>query len=1173
MVKPQKLSREYLEEILAEVKAHLPGWKYAVLVQAARARAGGRARGRTDGPNFLEKIALESITPRRLRDISDSDVRVTWLRINQWFATATRESNPVEDIVNAAVWTIAEMKRRGFEVDEQKPVARAAAEFAGKGAGVLAKAGRLPANVMVVPDFVSIVGSTAKGKKDARDFDVVIRANWNKAIVEIQQQNVFVPLRNTLDPNKDELLQFISNPQGAHGDNIPLYDLVLRRKATIGVKIVKSTTELILKHGPVVEALKANEDAKRTGVMLSLRVPSSVASKLALEGGESVETLHLTLAYLGKTPELPGDVRERAAKALDRATADFPPMRGKISGVGRFAGSKTSDGMDVFYASFDAPLLSEFRERLVSELRIEGVAPKSDHGFTPHITLAYVDPKKDLPRKALPSLAFVVDAAELVIGNKMAVASFFTGSVAKSFPNRIAEGGVHVHNLERENLKTKKDGTHQHLFFLPDGTRFLSEINGEHEHSLASDTVDETPRRSEGEHTHKVILPPELAERFGAKEVESEKDGPHSHQLQGWSSAFDGVHIHKLIMPDGTVAKNLWPGEYWEHRGKPAQAGVPDAPPAQELAKQEKDVCDLNSPDYDRAACLALRQRQGELVPTLGEPGARVVFVGASPGRVDKARRRAFSGPVGKVFNERYLQPLGLERSDVAIINAVPQLLKDERGHDRQPDKSEIGIWTGWLHEEMHRLQPRIVVALGKTAAAALGQCVDFTLPHPGRIAKFGTNGELKRKLKQIRKALDDHGGLLTCDDCWIDPVSKQVPGAEGGGETRGMRALRTWEDTWTEQLPSSGKGRYTYQHHWRGLDAEKGEDRLTDRQLLNTDHSLHGDIRLEGDDSLWGFAVLIGSAADNKGGDKLLSLKAGDETRLQMANKLQQPKAWLDVGKRTPLVTAPGEVGATSLKSAKFFALDNGTYQLGVARQRAVEVFLKSEKLDSRGLNGRYLLTFAPVGGRRIWLLQRPEDQTPIADRRERDELIREVRARRQKFLVWSKPGQRPEKINVRSGQVVKSALVKIAKADAEKQIIYAVVLDPYQVDAHEDWIPPKDVEDTAHGWFKDSREIDLQHKSPSSSQAVESWVEAYPSKSDYQKAIRGEPHKVYRRKFGDDIVHSGAWIAGVELTDADWARFKSGEIGAFSIKAFGVRTRTTTMEMPRVTFVDLGI
>lgn len=59
---------------------------------------------------------------------------------------------------------------------------------------------------------------------------------------------------------------------------------------------------------PVVETMKANDDAKRQGVMVALMLGSDTAEQLAVDGGEPASDLHLTLAYLGKLENLPDDV-------------------------------------------------------------------------------------------------------------------------------------------------------------------------------------------------------------------------------------------------------------------------------------------------------------------------------------------------------------------------------------------------------------------------------------------------------------------------------------------------------------------------------------------------------------------------------------------------------------------------------------------------------------------------------------------------------------------------------------------------------------------------------------------------------------------------------------------------------------------------------------------------
>jgi hypothetical protein len=530
---------------------------------------------------------------------------------------------------------------------------------------------------------------------------------------------------------------------------------------------------------------------------------------------------------------------------------------------------------------------------------------------------------------------------------------------------------------------------------------------------------------------------------------------------------------------------------------------------------------------------------------------------------MDAARREPLVGPVGETFAELYLAPLGLQRQEVAITNAVPLLLTDG-AEVREPTPDEVDEWSDWLQQELDRIAPRLVVALGSVAATALGELADAKLPHPASVRRFGDTGEVKRKLRRVREALEN--------------VQKQRPrGLEEGSEnTRGAAANREWADRWHELLPKSGKGRFVYQHHWRGLSED--ETRLSDSSLLDTDRSLHGDLRLEGDGGLWGWAVLIGSAADNRraGGDKLLTMKPGDQRKLRLQAKLQQPTGWLDVGTSKPHVIESGGPGATAEKAAKIFAIDSGTYRLGVVRRSSAEIFL-----DGGRLKGRYIIQLAEADDdgdrRRFWLIDKPEDQQPIAERRDRADLIGELKQKGQKFLVWAKPGERPEKIDVRTGKVVKAEQwIEISKADPVKRIVYGVVLDPYgrdgpQEDAHLDWNPPAEIEKTAHAFAKGDRKIKLQHDGPANATVVETWVEQYPNRGEYLKAMRGEPHRVHRRKFGSDALHSGAWVLGVELGEKEWQAYEAGEINAFSPGGHGIRRPIARSQMPNVTFIDL--
>ena len=165
---------------------------------------------------------------------------------------------------------------------------------------------------------------------------------------------------------------------------------------------------------------------------------------------------------------------------------------------------------------------------------------------------------------------------------------------------------------------------------------------------------------------------------------------------------------------------------------------------------------------------------------------------------------------------------------------------------------------------------------------------------------------------------------------------------------------------------------------------------------------------------------------------------------------------------------------------------------------------------------------------------------------------------------------------LGIEPGSEASGNPVQINKAEKAKQIVYGVVLDPYgkngaQADGHNDWPPPAMIEKAAHEYMKGPKVIGMRHGQKANAHVVESWIEMYPTQEDYRKALNDEPHQVSRRPFGDDVLHSGSWVIGVQLGNDEWAAYERGDINAFSPGGLGVRTPITQSMMPEVEFVDL--
>jgi DNA polymerase len=105
-----------------------------------------------------------------------------------------------------------------------------------------------------------------------------------------------------------------------------------------------------------------------------------------------------------------------------------------------------------------------------------------------------------------------------------------------------------------------------------------------------------------------------------------------------------------------------------------------------------------------------------------GPADAHMMLVGEQPGDQEDLAGRPFVGPAGIVL-DKALEAAGIERSSVYITNAVKHFKNEPRGKRRlhkKPDTSEIDICRFWLDNEIEIVRPRVVVALGATAARGL---------------------------------------------------------------------------------------------------------------------------------------------------------------------------------------------------------------------------------------------------------------------------------------------------------------------------------------------------------------------------------------------------------------------------------------------------------------------
>jgi 2'-5' RNA ligase len=132
---------------------------------------------------------------------------------------------------------------------------------------------------------------------------------------------------------------------------------------------------------------------------------------------------------------LPVRVLDRLKGLVSDFGRRYAPLKGVVSGVGRFTG----DDVDPVYLSFDCPELNGFREALVAHLEDAGVPVKKDHGFTPHITLAYVEPGAELPVQRSEKVELRFDKLDVWMGGEH-FSYPLVGSLADNRTESRAEG-------------------------------------------------------------------------------------------------------------------------------------------------------------------------------------------------------------------------------------------------------------------------------------------------------------------------------------------------------------------------------------------------------------------------------------------------------------------------------------------------------------------------------------------------------------------------------------------------------------------------------------------------------------------------------------------------------------------------------------------------------------
>ncbi|CAO3380476.1 UdgX family uracil-DNA binding protein [Azospirillum argentinense] len=328
-----------------------------------------------------------------------------------------------------------------------------------------------------------------------------------------------------------------------------------------------------------------------------------------------------------------------------------------------------------------------------------------------------------------------------------------------------------VHRLERLDKAVRRDIHKMHAFLrfraLPDpdgGERYVAWFEPDHHivEAVAPFFVERfesmvwtilTPKGSLHWDRHSLMTGPP------AERPDSLADDRFA---EGWLRYYESTFNPARVNP--TAMRAEMPRKYWANM--PETAAIPamvrSAPTrVQAMLEAEAAIPRRRMPEKAVAAMARqapdslaelnrLIQRSEPLVPgatqaVLGEgpEGAAIAIVGEQPGDQEDRDGRPFVGPAGQLLTAA-LEEAGIDRGSLYLTNAVKHFKFVQRGKRRihqSPTAGEVKHYRWWLMTELGFVRPRLVVALGATAALALTGRPVSVLSERGPMAFDGWNG------------------------------------------------------------------------------------------------------------------------------------------------------------------------------------------------------------------------------------------------------------------------------------------------------------------------------------------------------------------------------------------------------------------------------------------------
>ena len=207
-----------------------------------------------------------------------------------------------------------------------------------------------------------------------------------------------------------------------------------------------------------------------------------------------------------------------------------------------------------------------------------------------------------------------------------------------------------------------------------------------------------------------------------------------------------------------------------------SMASAPAAGSSREIASAATDLASLKAA-FEAFDDCALKETATNFVFADGSAGARLMFIGEAPGAEEDRQGVPFVGPAGRLL-DRMLDAIGLKRSEAYITNILPW----RPPGNRNPTDSEIALCLPFIERHIELVEPRVLVAVGGTAAKALLDTREGIMRLRGRWFNYTAPGSGTRV--PLRAVL--HPAYLLRQpaqkrDAWIDLIAIKQQLAEPG--------------------------------------------------------------------------------------------------------------------------------------------------------------------------------------------------------------------------------------------------------------------------------------------------------------------------------------------------------------------------------------------------------